>query len=45
MTFRISMITCRDRMNEVDYEVLGLASDGRHCFWIFLLGLHGMVFL
>ena len=26
----------------VDYEVLGLASDGRHYFWIFFLGLHGM---
>jgi hypothetical protein len=26
----------------VDYEVLGLASDGRHYFWIFLFGLHGM---
>jgi len=26
----------------VDYEVLGLASDGRHYFWIFFFGLHGM---
>jgi len=25
-----------------DYEVLGLASDGRHYFWIFFFGLHGM---
>jgi len=25
-----------------DYEVLGLASDGRHYFWIFFLWLHGM---
>jgi hypothetical protein len=24
----------------VDYEVLGLASDGRHCLMIFCLGLH-----
>jgi hypothetical protein len=23
-----------------DYEVLGLASDGRHCLMIFCLGLH-----
>jgi len=26
----------------VDYEVLCLASDGRHYFWIFFFGLHGM---
>ena len=25
-----------------DYEVLGLASDGRHFFWILFFGLHGM---
>jgi len=24
------------------YEVLSLASDGRHYFWIFFFGLHGM---
>jgi hypothetical protein len=24
----------------IDYEVLGLASDGRHCLMIFCLGLH-----
>jgi hypothetical protein len=24
----------------VDYEVLGLASDGRHCLMIFCLGQH-----
>jgi len=24
----------------VDYEVLGLASEGRHCLMIFWLGLH-----
>ena len=24
----------------VDYEVLSLASDGRHCLMIFCLGLH-----
>jgi hypothetical protein len=23
-----------------DYEVLGFASDGRHCLMIFCLGLH-----
>jgi hypothetical protein len=27
-----------------DYEVLGLASDGRHYFWIFFVGLHGYEF-
>jgi hypothetical protein len=27
-----------------DYEVLGLASDGRHYFWISFLELHDMSF-
>jgi hypothetical protein len=30
----------RRRVTAVDYEVLGLASDGRHCWMIFCLGLH-----
>jgi hypothetical protein len=29
-----------NRVILVDYEVLGLASDGRHCVMIFCLGLH-----
>jgi len=29
-----------NRVILVDYEVLGLASDGRHCLMIFCLGLH-----
>jgi hypothetical protein len=33
-------ITRARRVMAVDYEVLGLASDGRHCLMIFCLGLH-----
>jgi hypothetical protein len=29
-----------NRVILVDYEVLGLASDGRQCWMIFCLGLH-----
>jgi len=32
----------RDQVIGSDYEVLGLASDGCHYFWIFFFGLHGM---
>jgi len=32
----------RDQVIGSDYEVLGLASDGRRYFWIFFFGLHGM---
>ena len=34
-----SQSLCRRRVTFVDYEVLGLASDGRHCLMIFCLGL------
>jgi len=33
-------LTSVDSVMVVDYEVLGLASDGRHCLMIFCLGLH-----
>jgi hypothetical protein len=38
--FRHGSLTRACRVMAADYEVLGLASDGRHCWMIFCLGLH-----
>jgi hypothetical protein len=38
--FPDGQVSRRNPVISVDYEVLGLASDGRHCLMIFCLGLH-----